>query len=76
MPLGIYAASITTVPRDDLLRLLSLAGLCIPAFFLGILLILLFGVQLRWLPAIGGGNPDAPAGFARLPGAASAHAWV
>jgi ABC-type dipeptide/oligopeptide/nickel transport system permease component len=30
--------------------------LCIPGFFLGILLILLFGVQLKWLPAVGGGN--------------------
>jgi ABC-type dipeptide/oligopeptide/nickel transport system permease component len=41
-------------------RVLSLAGLSIPAFYLGILLVLLFGVQLKWLPAIGGGNPDSP----------------
>lgn len=37
---------------------LSLAGLSVPAFYLGILLILLFAVQLRWLPAIGGGGSD------------------
>jgi ABC-type dipeptide/oligopeptide/nickel transport system permease component len=41
-------------------RIVSLAGLSVPAFYLGILLILLFGVQLKWLPAIGAGNPNAP----------------
>ncbi len=63
VPLGIYAATHFNRTADVIIRVLSLGGLCIPAFFLGILLILLFGVQLRWLPAIGGGTPDSPADF-------------
>ena len=46
---------------DYLVRVLSLAGVCTPAFYLGALVSLLAGVQLRWLPAIGGGNPSSPA---------------
>jgi ABC-type dipeptide/oligopeptide/nickel transport system permease component len=63
VPLGVYAATRHNQTSDVLIRILSLAGLCIPAFFLGILLILLFGVQLKWLPAVGGGSADAPADF-------------
>jgi len=63
VPLGVYAAIHHNRTPDVLIRVLSLGGLCIPAFFLGILLILLFGVQLKWLPAVGGGNADAPADF-------------
>jgi ABC-type dipeptide/oligopeptide/nickel transport system permease component len=61
LPLGMYAATHHNRAEDVIVRVVSLVGLCIPAFFLGILLILLFGVQLRWLPAIGGGSPDTPA---------------
>ena len=60
VPLGIWTAIERNRTPDYVGRILSLAGLSIPAFYLGILLILLFGVQLRWLPAIGGGNPAAP----------------
>jgi len=60
IPTGVYTAVERNRAPDYLGRILSLAGLSIPAFYLGILLILLFGVQLKWLPAIGGGNPNAP----------------
>jgi ABC-type dipeptide/oligopeptide/nickel transport system permease component len=60
VPLGVVTAVKRNSVADVIGRLVSLAGLCIPAFFLGILLILLFGVQLRLLPTIGGGNADAP----------------
>ncbi len=60
VPLGVYAATHYNRTADVVIRVVSLGGLCIPAFFLGILLILLFGVQLRWLPAIGGGSPETP----------------
>jgi ABC-type dipeptide/oligopeptide/nickel transport system permease component len=63
VPLGIYAATHHNRTPDVLIRILSLGGLCIPAFFLGIVLILLFGVQLKWLPAVGGGSTEAPADF-------------
>jgi ABC-type dipeptide/oligopeptide/nickel transport system permease component len=60
LPLGVYTALERNKAADYLGRILSLAGLSVPAFYLGILLILFFGVQLKWLPAIGGGNPSTP----------------
>jgi ABC-type dipeptide/oligopeptide/nickel transport system permease component len=60
VPIGVWTAVKYNRAPDIVGRVLSLAGLSIPAFYLGILLVLLFGVQLKWLPAIGGGNPDSP----------------
>ena len=60
VPVGILTAVERNRAADYIGRVLSLAGLSVPAFYLGILLILLFGVQLKWLPAIGGGNPNTP----------------
>jgi ABC-type dipeptide/oligopeptide/nickel transport system permease component len=60
VPIGVWTAVKHNRAPDIVGRVLSLAGLSIPAFYLGILLVLLFGVQLKWLPAIGGGNPDSP----------------
>jgi ABC-type dipeptide/oligopeptide/nickel transport system permease component len=61
VPIGVWTAVKQNRAPDVIGRILSLAGLSIPAFYLGILLVLLFGVQLKWLPAIGGGNPESPA---------------
>jgi ABC-type dipeptide/oligopeptide/nickel transport system permease component len=60
IPTGMYTAVQRNRLPDYLGRILSLAGLSVPAFYLGILLILLFAVNLKWLPAIGGGNPGSP----------------
>jgi ABC-type dipeptide/oligopeptide/nickel transport system permease component len=63
LPVGVYTAVERNRPADYIGRVVSLVGLSVPAFYLGILLILLFAVQLRWLPAIGGGNADSAADF-------------
>ncbi|GAC1322758.1 MAG: glutathione ABC transporter permease GsiC [Chloroflexota bacterium] len=60
IPTGMWTAVRRNRWPDYLGRILSLAGLSVPAFYLGILLILLFAVQLHWLPAIGGGNAGSP----------------
>jgi len=60
LPVGICTAVQRNHAPDYVGRILSLAGLSVPAFYLGILLMVLFGVQLKWLPAISGGNPDTP----------------
>lgn len=55
--LGIPAGIISAIKRnsflDSIIRILALLGQCLPAFWLGIMLILLFSVKLRWLPTSG-----------------------
>ena len=34
----------------------AFAGMCLPSFWVGLMIMLLFGVQLRWLPACGAGS--------------------
>jgi len=58
VPVGVVTAVHRNRAPDVVGRIVSLAGLSVPAFYLGILLILLFAVQLKWLPAIGGSGPN------------------
>lgn len=53
IPAGIIAALRQNSIIDRLLMMLSIGGTAIADFFLGILLILLFSVTLRWLPSGG-----------------------
>jgi peptide/nickel transport system permease protein len=52
-PLGVLAAVYSNTLLDRIITVVSIAGVSIPNFFLGILLIILFAVKLRWLPASG-----------------------
>jgi ABC-type dipeptide/oligopeptide/nickel transport system permease component len=42
---------------DRLSMVLAVAGASVPGFWLGVLFILVFSVQLRWLPSTGVGGP-------------------
>lgn len=53
IPLGIWCAQRRGSPFDQFVMSASLAGQSLPSFFIGILLILLFGVRLGWLPTFG-----------------------
>ncbi len=53
VPLAIASAVRKGYWVDRLVRLLSLIGLSFPNFWLAIMLILIFGVNLRWLPPSG-----------------------
>ena len=53
IPLGVAAALRRNKMPDYLLRVFSLVGLSTPSFYLGILLLLLFAMQLDWFPIIG-----------------------
>jgi len=53
MPLGIIAAKFRNTWVDSLASMIGLVSLAIPYFWFGVLLIILFSVQLRWLPPSG-----------------------
>lgn len=53
IPLGIKAAVARGKWSDQLIRIGSLVGLSFPNFWLATMLVLLFGVTLRWLPPSG-----------------------
>ncbi len=56
IPMGVYAG----IKRDSWLaqtmQVVSLVGVSIPSFLTGIILILIFSVELHWLPAYGRGE--------------------
>ena len=54
--LGIVAATRAGGKVDPAVRALAIAGQSMPAYSLGLLLILLFSVYLKWLPSAGGVN--------------------
>jgi ABC-type dipeptide/oligopeptide/nickel transport system permease component len=56
LPLGILAAVRRNTFIDYFNRIFSLLGLSIPAFYLGILLILLLSVQFPLFPVVGAGD--------------------
>jgi peptide/nickel transport system permease protein len=53
LPAGVLAAMRPRSALDYGLNLFAFAGISMPSFWLGLLLILLFSVQLGWLPAGG-----------------------
>lgn len=63
IPMGVY----TALRRDSWLakifQTVSLVGISLPTFLIGILLIYLFAVELRWLPSFGRGDTVAVGGW-------------
>lgn len=53
IPLGIFAALKHNSALDRIVMSIAVLGFSIPTFFLGILLILLLALTLRWLPSSG-----------------------
>jgi peptide/nickel transport system permease protein len=53
IPAGVASAVRYNSPLDRALSVVAISGSAIPTFFLGILLILIFAVRLRWLPSGG-----------------------
>jgi len=56
VPLGVLSAVHRGSALDQAARLFALLGQAMPAFWVGLLLILLFAVELQWLPAFGRGG--------------------
>ena len=59
LPLGIVAAAFHRKPPDFLARFLALLGQSMAAPWLGVMLIFLFAVTLRWLPSSGAAQPQS-----------------
>jgi ABC-type dipeptide/oligopeptide/nickel transport system permease component len=59
VPLGTLAAIKRNTWLDSFSMALSLIGVSMPIFWLGLLLILLFAINLRWLPTTGAGGVKA-----------------
>lgn len=58
VPLGILSATRHGSGWDKFARFIAVLGQAIPGFWLGLLLMLLFAVQLGWLPTSGRGGPQ------------------
>lgn len=59
IPVGVISAARPNTVVDYVGRLLTLAGQSIPLFWLGIMLVLIFSVRLRWLPVAGRLEPTS-----------------
>src|ERR1700741_5604894 len=56
MPLGFLAAFRKGSWADSLLMMAAVCGVSIPNFWLGLMLLLLFSLELGWLPIAGSGS--------------------
>ena len=56
IPAGIITAVKVDTFWDSLCKVIAMLGLSIPGFFVGLLMIIVFAVNLRWLPASGSGT--------------------
>jgi peptide/nickel transport system permease protein len=56
IPMGVYTGIHPRSPLSRLFMVFSLAGVSLPTFLIGILLILVFAVLLGWLPSFGRGD--------------------
>jgi peptide/nickel transport system permease protein len=59
VPLGIIAATFHRKTPDLVARFLALVGQSMAAPWLGVMLIFLFSVNLRWLPSSGAAKPES-----------------
>jgi ABC-type dipeptide/oligopeptide/nickel transport system permease component len=59
LPLGVIAAAFHRKPPDFLARFIALFGQSVAAPWLGVMLIFLFAVNLRWLPSSGASQPQS-----------------
>jgi peptide/nickel transport system permease protein len=79
VPLGIFSATRPNTWIDKLLGIFSVSLITTPAYVAGLILLLVFSVKLKLLPAIGAGELSDPVDYARhlvLPAVAMAILWI
>ncbi len=62
IPLGMLSAMKVNSWWDSAGKMIALVGLSMPGFFVGMVLIIVFGVELGWLPVLGKGRSALVAG--------------
>ena len=55
VPFGMLSALRVNSAWDNAGKMVALLGLSMPGFFVGLVLIIVFGIELRWLPVLGKG---------------------
>jgi peptide/nickel transport system permease protein len=79
IPLGTWSATHPDSLADRITSVLSISLVTIPSYVAGLVLLLVFAVKLRILPAIGAGDLGDPVDYLRhliLPAVALALSWV
>ena len=79
IPLGCYSAVHRNSAFDKLSGVITVGAIAVPSFVVALYTLLLFAVWLRWLPAIGAGEPGDPGDQLRhliLPAFAIGLGWV
>jgi peptide/nickel transport system permease protein len=79
VPLGVYSATQPDSWPDRVTAVLSISFITIPSYVAGLFLLLLFAVQLQWMPAIGLGERGDHLDYIKhliLPATALAVTWV
>jgi peptide/nickel transport system permease protein len=62
VPLGMLSALKVNSWWDNVGKMIALLGLSMPGFFVGMVLIIVFGIELGWLPVLGKGRSALVAG--------------
>lgn len=79
IPMGVYSAAHPNTWVDRLTGIVSVSFITLPSYVAGLFLLLIFAVQLGWLPAIGVGELSDPLDYLKhliLPATALAITWV
>ena len=77
-PLGVFAATHPGSALDQFAAALSVAAIAIPSYVVAIFLLMVFSLELGWLPAlgVGDGSLSSALGHLALPAVALAVGWI
>ena len=75
LPLGLYAGLRPNAPASKTIMAGSILGFSLPTFWVGLMLIMVFAVQLGWLPSTGRGETCSVLGFIGVTPCSSGVQW-
>ncbi len=75
LPLGLYAGLRPNAPASKTIMAGSILGFSLPTFWVGLMLIMIFAVQLGWLPSTGRGETCSVLGFIGITPCSSGIQW-